>query len=229
MPEELDIKSAKRADIVSHAADVFALRGYHATKMQDIATHADVGKGTLYEYFRTKEDLFLAVYDSWMSAFEQAVQTRVDGATDALAKVDAIRDSAVEFYQSRASKAPLLLEFWAHALRTDNPAFLARIRRTRTFLTALGASLASQLIEAGWFSEVDVDAFAELEAGISDGIFLSWVLGGMAFPLDKAYTFRQSVIGLGLLSPTARVLLAPRLVSKLQKGFNATPATDSTL
>jgi AcrR family transcriptional regulator len=219
MPTDVDGKAAKRADLVAHAADVFARRGYHATTIQDIATQADVGKGTIYEYFRTKEELFLAVYDSWMSDFEHAVQQRVDAAADAMAKVDAIRDSAVEFYERRAHQAPLLLELWAHALRTDNPVFLERIRRTRAFLASLGAELTRQLIDAGWFVDIDVDAFALLESGISDGIFLAWVLGGMAFPLHKAYTFRQSVIGLGLLSPTGRAVLEQRLGSKLKKGF----------
>ncbi|HRK04402.1 MAG TPA: TetR/AcrR family transcriptional regulator [Chlorobiota bacterium] len=218
MPPIVD-KSAKRADIIEHAAAVFSKTGYHATKMQDIATAAGIGKGTIYEYFRTKEELFLAVYDAWMTEYENVIRTRTAAAEDALSKVDAIRDSAVEFYTSRAEQAPLLLEFWAHALRTDNPAFLERVRRTRSFLKNLGASLTAELVNSGWFTEVDSISFSELETGISDGIFLSWVLDGRSFPLDKAYTFRQSVIGLGLLSNETRPILADRLAAKLKKGM----------
>ncbi|MCX6140748.1 MAG: TetR/AcrR family transcriptional regulator [Candidatus Kapabacteria bacterium] len=218
MPAIVD-KQAKRRDIVKHAADVFARSGYHESKMQDIATVADIGKGTIYEYFRTKEQLFLAVYDAWMSDYESLIRERVDACPDAMSKVDAIRDSAVEFYESRAEQAPLLLEFWAHALRTDNPAFLERITRTRTFLRDLGMNLTRELVDAGWFTEVDARAFADLEAGISDGVFLAWVLEGRSFPLDKAFTFRQSVIGLGLLAPDARALLSEKLGSKLKRGM----------
>jgi AcrR family transcriptional regulator len=218
MPAAVD-KDAKRGEIVRFAADVFARTGYHETKMQDIATAADIGKGTIYEYFRTKEELFLAVYDAWMSDYEFMIRQRVDAADDALGKVDAIRDSAVEFYQSRAEQAPLLLEFWAHALRTDNPAFLERINRTRSFLRTLGADLAEQLMQAGWFLPMDATAFALLETGISDGIFLAWVLEGRSFPLEKAYTFRQSLIGLGLLTDEARVALQGKLGAKLSRGF----------
>jgi len=218
MPLIVD-RFAKRADIIRHAAEVFSQTGYHESKMQDIATHAEIGKGTIYEYFRTKEELFLAVYDSWMTSFEDLVKLRVESASDAMGKVDAIRDSAVEFYSSRASQAPLLLEFWAHALRADNPKFLERIQSTRTFLNTLGQDLTQQLVDAGWFSSVDTEAFALLESGMSDGIFLAWVLGGRTFPLDKAYTFRQSVIGLGLLTPMGRSVLEERLKSKLKKGF----------
>lgn len=218
MPAAVD-KDAKRSEIVRYAADVFSRTGYHETKMQDIATAADIGKGTIYEYFRTKEELFLAVYDAWMSEYETMIRQRVDAAEDALSKVDAIRDSAVEFYQSRAVQAPLLLEFWAHALRTDNPAFLERINRTRTFLRTMGADLAQQLVDAGWFVNIDAASFALLETGISDGIFLAWVLEGRSFPLEKAYTFRQSLIGLGMLTNEARAALQERLGAKLSRGF----------
>jgi AcrR family transcriptional regulator len=218
MPAAVD-KDAKRSEIVRYAADVFSRTGYHETKMQDIATAADIGKGTIYEYFRTKEELFLAVYDAWMSEYEAMIRQRVDAAEDALSKVDAIRDSAVEFYQSRAVQAPLLLEFWAHALRTDNPAFLERINRTRTFLRTMGADLAQQLVDAGWFVNIDAASFALLETGISDGIFLAWVLEGRSFPLEKAYTFRQSLIGLGMLTNEARAAFQERLGAKLSRGF----------
>jgi AcrR family transcriptional regulator len=218
MPASVD-KTVKRAEILHYAADAFSRSGFHNTKMQDIATLADIGKGTIYEYFRTKEELFLAIYDAWMEAYESMVQERVNKATDAIAKVDAIRDSAVEFYQSRAEQAPLLLEFWAHALRSKNDGFRERVRKNRTFLGELGVQITNELVEAGWFSAVDAKSFTKLEAGISDGIFFAWLMEDRGFPLDKAFTFRQSVIGLGLLANDGRVLLKDRLESKLKKGF----------
>ena len=71
----------------------------------------------------------------------------------------------------------------------------------------------------GSFTAVDAISFTELESGISDGIFLSWVLNGRSFPLGKAYTFRQSVMGLGLLTDQGRAVLRERLEAKLKKGF----------
>ena len=218
MPAIVD-RVAKRAEIVRHAADVFARHGYHATKMQDIATKADIGKGPIYEYFQTKEELFLAIYDSWMTEYEQTIRNRIAAAQDPMSMVDAIRESAVEFYESRAEQAPLLLEFWAHALRTDNPAFLDRVRRLRSYLRDLGTMLTRDLTASGWFNEIDAAAFAELETGISDGIFLAWLMHGRDFPLGKAFTFRQSVIGLGLLTPMGRSVVEPKLSAKLKRGF----------
>lgn len=49
----------KEKDILAAANEVFLTKGFSKTNMQDIADKAGIGKGTIYEYFRTKEDLFV--------------------------------------------------------------------------------------------------------------------------------------------------------------------------
>ena len=48
----------KENDILSAAMEVFLERGFSETSIQDIATKAGVGKGTIYDYFKSKEELF---------------------------------------------------------------------------------------------------------------------------------------------------------------------------
>jgi AcrR family transcriptional regulator len=54
-------KAARPAEIVEAALKLFAERGFAATKLEDVAARAGIGKGTIYLYFPTKEDLFRAV------------------------------------------------------------------------------------------------------------------------------------------------------------------------
>ena len=54
-------QAAKREQIVDAASRVFAARAYHVVCMDDVAEAARVGKGTLYRYFPSKEDLYLGV------------------------------------------------------------------------------------------------------------------------------------------------------------------------
>ncbi len=51
---------AKRAVILRAATDVFARKGFHDVLTEEIAREAGVGKGTLYRYFPTKDDLYYA-------------------------------------------------------------------------------------------------------------------------------------------------------------------------
>ncbi|MGE5145837.1 MAG: TetR/AcrR family transcriptional regulator [Candidatus Eiseniibacteriota bacterium] len=54
-------KEARPAEIVAAALELFAERGFAATRLDDVAARAGVSKGTLYLYFESKEELFKAV------------------------------------------------------------------------------------------------------------------------------------------------------------------------
>ncbi|WP_026886051.1 TetR/AcrR family transcriptional regulator [Clostridium beijerinckii] len=49
----------KENEILAAAIDIFFKKGFSGTNMQDIADKAQIGKGTIYEYFRSKDDLFV--------------------------------------------------------------------------------------------------------------------------------------------------------------------------
>lgn len=54
----MENKLSKREAIINAAIKVFSTKGYHSTRMEEIAILAEVGKGTIYEYFASKLDLF---------------------------------------------------------------------------------------------------------------------------------------------------------------------------
>lgn len=223
-PQTQEQWNAKRSRIIAAAIQVFAQRGFHATRIDHIAEAAGIGKGTIYQYFSTKDDLFLAVYDFWMDSYEAAMQRAAAAhADDPLAAADALIETAIAFYEEHAAYAPILLEFWAHALRSDNPHFLERIQQMKETLRTIGASIAEKLVKKGAFVPVDTASFAQLELGISDGIFLHWVLDGQWYSLHDAYRFRQAVIGAGLMRPTLRKLLSRKVSKRLKAGFLSTP------
>lgn len=60
-PESADQDSAKRRQIVEGARATFLAQGFDAASMSDIARAAGVSKGTLYVYFKNKEELFEAI------------------------------------------------------------------------------------------------------------------------------------------------------------------------
>ncbi|MDI6601619.1 MAG: TetR/AcrR family transcriptional regulator [Thermoanaerobacteraceae bacterium] len=55
------MKEGKRKVIIDAAASIFARDGFDRAKMEDISSQAGIGKGTIYEYFKSKRDLFQEV------------------------------------------------------------------------------------------------------------------------------------------------------------------------
>ena len=74
-------RTARRAQLLESALDVFVANGYHAAAMDDIAERAGVSKPVLYQHFPSKLDLYLALLDS-------ACDKVVDGVRKALADTD---------------------------------------------------------------------------------------------------------------------------------------------
>jgi AcrR family transcriptional regulator len=60
---------AKRVRILDAAMRQFAERGYHATRIEDIATELSIAKGSVFQHFGSKEGLFLGGYKKAVSAF----------------------------------------------------------------------------------------------------------------------------------------------------------------
>src|SRR5947207_3201710 len=62
----------KRQLIAATAARLFATRPFHKVKLDDVAAEAGVGKGTLYIYFKSKDELYLwLIYDAFARLVEQ--------------------------------------------------------------------------------------------------------------------------------------------------------------
>jgi AcrR family transcriptional regulator len=55
----------KREAILDAALDLFAAKGYHGTTVPEVADRAEVGAGTVYRYFESKEALVNALYQKW--------------------------------------------------------------------------------------------------------------------------------------------------------------------
>ena len=60
--EEFADKSSTEAKIFNAAILNFSQKGYHNTKTKDIANGAGIAEGTIFRYFKTKEEIFLKIF-----------------------------------------------------------------------------------------------------------------------------------------------------------------------
>jgi AcrR family transcriptional regulator len=63
-----EMRENKRRQIIDSAIECFATTGYHAVSISDLASHAGISKGLLYNYFASKEDLLKAIYSEIVEA-----------------------------------------------------------------------------------------------------------------------------------------------------------------
>jgi AcrR family transcriptional regulator len=90
-------KEERRAQILKVACEVFARKGYRRTDVQKIANRLKIGKGTIYRYFPTKEELFLSGVDATMQKLAESVIQAINRAGDPVKCIEAIIDVLLEF------------------------------------------------------------------------------------------------------------------------------------
>ena len=71
-PPDAALRARRRTQILEAATAIFADQGFARADVQAIADRVEVGKGTVYRYFPTKETLFLAAVDYGMRCLKEA-------------------------------------------------------------------------------------------------------------------------------------------------------------
>lgn len=110
-----DVSEERRMQIIESATQVFARQGFANTRMDDVATEAGLSKGLLYWYFKSKEEIIIAIADLLFSAeFRKMQSLSVEGGT-AHACLEHFLDIFIEDLRSFQKVAPLIYEFYALA------------------------------------------------------------------------------------------------------------------
>jgi TetR/AcrR family fatty acid metabolism transcriptional regulator len=116
------VRSKIQADqILDVAARLFAARRFHEVRMEDIATEADIGKGSIYRFFKDKEELYLALVGRASEQFLQRVRCGVAGVADPRAKLEAITATIIDFFDEQPHLLELILR--SELLRPSETAF----------------------------------------------------------------------------------------------------------
>jgi AcrR family transcriptional regulator len=154
--------------ILDAAAELFASRQFHEVRLDDIAASAHVGKGTLYLYWRSKEDVYLAIIRRGFAAVLDRIRDHpASSQADAWQSLEAIVEALVEF----AFKYPGVYRIMRSGILTPEDADIQRVRGllVEKIVEALQRGIASGVLE---------DESPELTAQY----VLSFVRGAVLYP-----------------------------------------------
>lgn len=97
-------KKQRREEIVLAAEKVFFSKGFDLSTMDDIAEEAELSKGTLYLYFKSKEDLHLAVARKSIRLLRSVTLKSTEGAGNALDKLGRMGRACIDFSRSNPDR-----------------------------------------------------------------------------------------------------------------------------
>jgi AcrR family transcriptional regulator len=178
MPKIID-KKLKKESILQAAIVVFAEKGIQKSKMIDIANYAKIGKGTIYEYFDSKESIFIEAYRTHFREMEQqvlAIRASEDRAMEKLKKLT--QNILIDFFSGNSDFAGLMMDFWAEGIRNKDEKMLGviNLKGMYSMFREVISSILQQGIDEGVFRSMNKSAVASSIIGSFDGLLLQWAV-----------------------------------------------------
>jgi AcrR family transcriptional regulator len=109
-PANEEIRSRRREQILDAAGKLFAKHGYSEAATQALADVLQVGKGTIYRYFATKEELFLAAVDRAMHRLTENVDRSIAEVEDPFSRMARGIEAYLEFFAREPELVELLIQ-----------------------------------------------------------------------------------------------------------------------
>jgi len=168
-----NVTDERTSQIITAAEDVFTKKGFAEARMDDIAEETGLSKGTLYNYFKSKDDLIIAILDR---IFQR--EFRVFDETDfsnmnATETINLFVDTVAKDIRLMLRLMPIAYEFLALAFRnkTVQKALKVYVNRYMNILVPI----IENGIASGEFKEVDPKEVAITMGAILEGTILIWV------------------------------------------------------
>lgn len=180
MPKVTDAHRAARRDQILQAAwKCFARRGFHATSMSDVIGEAGLSAGAVYLYFRSKDEIIVAVARQVFAGIEDRLLTFL--AEDPPPSPAAIADFLIQqpvraHADAPAALFPLLLSVWAEAAR--NPAVNEVARSVLAELHTVLAGALRRGADAGHHLPAAPDLLAPVLMALVQGLVMQQAIVG---------------------------------------------------
>lgn len=148
-PKPVD-KEEKKAFIANCALKVFRQKGFSETTVEEIAFEAGIGKGTVYEYYKSKEEIVLKIFDDFFNSEEEKLETVKSIDTNAKEGIKKLLQSSfgrLEFY---SEVIPVYFEFWS---------------------SSTGRALGLNKKMSGRFEKIAIQVYKYLQKGKKNGEF----------------------------------------------------------
>lgn len=178
----------KEKDILEAAIKVFAEVGYHKAKISKIAEIAGVATGSVYLYFKDKEDILLKIFeDIWNRLYEELNAVKSNDSLSPFDKFDAMIDLIFDIYIEKPALAIVFVNEQNHIQKSAEDRFTSYYEK---FLN-LGEEIIKEGIAKKQFSpNVDIKILRYFIFGAIRSLLQHWAIDPKTYPLNK---IRQNI------------------------------------
>src|SRR6058998_2569862 len=173
----------KPQQIIEAAIRVFARNGYYNSRVSDIAREAGIASGTIYLYFKTKDDILVTLFREKMADWVAHARREISGEPDALAKIRRL----VALHFQVLETDPDLAEVVQVELRQGHKFFRgASAHEVSAYFDVIQSVLEEGVAAGRVRRDLALKIATKMLFGAMDQLATSWVLGKRAYRLTDA-------------------------------------------
>jgi TetR/AcrR family fatty acid metabolism transcriptional regulator len=169
--------------IIDAAVRVFARNGYYNSRVSDIAREAGIASGTIYLYFKTKDEILVTLFREKMAEWVARVRADIRTEVDAVAKIRRL----VRLHFGVLEDNPDLAEVVQVELRQGQKFFRgASAHEVSAYFELIGSVLEEGVAAGQVRADIPVKLATKMLFGAMDQLATSWVLGKRTYRLVEA-------------------------------------------
>jgi len=174
MARRPDTSEIRRNQILDAATTVFVRQGFQHARMDDIVEESGLSKGTLYWYFKSKEDIINAILHRLFTGDLENLESLVQAEGTASERLVQLTNDRVIGLKRMSSLVPIIFDFYAVAVHQQwVQQFIGEyFKHFRTLLE----DLIQQGIDTGEFRPVNATKTAISLASLYEGLTLHWLM-----------------------------------------------------
>ncbi len=160
--------------ILDAALDIFARKGYHDARMDEIVSSSQTSKGSIYFHFPNKEQLFLALVDQFANLLERRIIEAISEHDRGMVKVQAALEACLATFGRYRRQAKVLL---VQASGLGNTFEQKRLAINDRFADLIAIYL-QEAVDVGEIEPIDTEVVAHAWMGAIYSLVIRWVYTG---------------------------------------------------
>lgn len=179
----------KYYQIIDAALEVIAENGYHSSQVSKIAKRANVADGTIYLYFKNKEDILVSVFNVKMGTFIKNIVDKIEKDANAYDKLLTL----IKEHYRQLSESPYLAVVAQLELRQSKAELRQEINRVlKSYLDVIDNIIEQGISEGAIRDDINPRIMRQMIFGTLDETVTTWVMKGQRYSLvDQAEDVHQ--------------------------------------
>ncbi len=174
---------AHRGEILSAAEKVFAAKGFFPTTMSDIARQAEFGTGTLYKYFKSKEELYFTLIDEKVEEINGLVNAELSQKNSAVERIKKVLRLQFEFFEQNRDFFRIYISERSRFEWTVKDDLGKGLHEKMVSYIDILSEVIRQGIRRGEFRPMDPKDLAHAFVGIVNSFVFEWLISRERYPL----------------------------------------------